>query len=264
MSCARPPTCTAPARRAIPVHGPDPRPTTGASTSPPPARSSTTASSACTGCAPAPAARSAPRPAIRSSPVPAGCRSPTWPRARSWACRPPCRCSATRPLDPDELVMLAHLVMAPGADDQGPKLWTENREVANDIEYRGRPSTCGSPTAPCPVVAARGTSPTASRSGPCAQRHGVAADPEARRVPQAVFRLPREQLARFLNRALGAGGVGVASPTGRPRPAGAGGSAARGWPTICVTCCCASASAPRSSARSWRSTRPPGARTSWS
>ena len=32
----------------------------------------------------------------------------------------------------------------------------------------------------------------------------MAADPEARRVPKAVFRLPREQLARFLNRALGA------------------------------------------------------------
>jgi replicative DNA helicase len=116
------------------------------------------------------------------------------------------------PLPPDELVMLAHLVMAPGADELGPKLWTENREVATDIEYRG---------AAFGVEVVDRTLPGGGRtwdvtSGEAlhalARRHGVAADPDARRVPKAVFRLPREQLARFLNRALGA-----ASSVWRPR-----------------------------------------------
>ncbi len=107
------------------------------------------------------------------------------------------------PLDPDELVMLAHLVMAPGADEHGPKLWTENREVANDIEFRG---------APFDVRVTDRTLPGGGRTWDVtcgeplralARRHGVAADPEARRIPPVVFRLPREQLARFLNRALG-------------------------------------------------------------
>src|SRR5918998_3142820 len=40
-------------------------------------------------------------------------------------------------LPADEVVMLAHLVMAPGQGDDGPKLWTDNREVAADIDYRG-------------------------------------------------------------------------------------------------------------------------------
>jgi replicative DNA helicase len=110
-------------------------------------------------------------------------------------------------LPADELVMLAHLVMAPGGDEHGPKLWTENREVATDIEYRG---------AAFGVEVVDRTLPGGGRTWDVisgeplhalARRHGVAADPEARRVPKAVFRLPREQLARFLNRALGAAAV---------------------------------------------------------
>jgi replicative DNA helicase len=38
-----------------------------------------------------------------------------------------------------------------------------------------------------------------------AHRHRLAAEPEARRVPDAVFRLPRHQLAAFLNRVLAIG-----------------------------------------------------------
>jgi replicative DNA helicase len=108
------------------------------------------------------------------------------------------------PLLPDELVMLAHLVMAPGADEHGPKLWTENREVATDIEYRG--ATFGAEVVDRTLPGGGRTWDVTSGEAlhALARRHGVAADPEARRVPKAVFRLPREQLARFLNRALGA------------------------------------------------------------
>jgi replicative DNA helicase len=110
----------------------------------------------------------------------------------------------TDPLPGDEVVMLAHVVMAPGRDERGPKLWTENREVATDIEFRG---------AAFGVDVVDRTLPAGGRTWDVvpgdalhelARRHGVAADPAARRVPKAVFRLPREQLARFLNRAMGA------------------------------------------------------------
>ena len=167
-------------------------------------------------------------------------------RARSWACRPRCRCSATTPLPADEVVMLAHLVMAPGADDARPQ--AVDREPRGRHRHRvpGRPVRRAGHR---PHAARRrphlGRHRAASRSASLARRHGVAADPEARRVPPAVFRLPREQLARFLNRALGAAAVGVAARSsgvpGRvvvrhPQPAAGA--------TTCATCCCASASAP--------------------
>jgi replicative DNA helicase len=108
------------------------------------------------------------------------------------------------PLPVDEVGMLAHLVMAPGSDERGPKLWTENREVASDIEYRGAPF--GVHVIDRTLPGGGRTWDVSSSDGlrALASRHGVAADPEVRRVPPAVFLLPREQLARFLNRALGA------------------------------------------------------------
>jgi replicative DNA helicase len=39
-----------------------------------------------------------------------------------------------------------------------------------------------------------------------AHRHRISADPDLRRVPEAVYRLPRHQLAAFLNRVLAIGG----------------------------------------------------------
>ena len=42
--------------------------------------------------------------------------------------------------------------------------------------------------------------------GRLAHRHRIAADPDLRRVPEAVYRLPRHQLAAFLNRVLAIGG----------------------------------------------------------
>ena len=107
-------------------------------------------------------------------------------------------------LPADEVVMLAHLVMAPGEDDGRPQLWTENREVAADIEYRG---------ARFGVEVTDRSLPGGGRTWDVtippalvelARRHGISPALEARRVPAAVFRLEREQLARFLNRALGA------------------------------------------------------------
>ncbi|HEX6418132.1 MAG TPA: replicative DNA helicase, partial [Acidimicrobiales bacterium] len=111
------------------------------------------------------------------------------------------------PLPDDEVVMLAHLVMAPGAgDDGGPRLWTENREVAADIELRGARYGL-TVTARTPPAGGRTWDVAGGRAlRDLARAHGIAASPTGRRVPRAVFRLPREQLARFLNRALGAGG----------------------------------------------------------
>ena len=119
----------------------------------------------------------------------------------------------TTPLPADELVMLAHLVMAPGTQDGDPKLWTDNREVAADIEYRG---------ARFDVQVHDRTLPGGGRTWDVvgsaalrdlARRHGISADPETRRVPPAVFRLPRDLLARYLNRLLG-GGATVWRPHG--------------------------------------------------
>ncbi|HLM28485.1 MAG TPA: replicative DNA helicase [Acidimicrobiales bacterium] len=104
----------------------------------------------------------------------------------------------------DEVVMLAHLVAAPGGDDRGPRLWTDNREVAADAEHRG---------VRFDVAVTVRTLPGGGRTwdieaGPSlydlARRHGVAGQVEGRRVPEVLFRLERGLVARFLNRVLGA------------------------------------------------------------
>ncbi len=103
----------------------------------------------------------------------------------------------------DEVLMLAHLVAAPGSDELGPRLWTDNREIAIDIQHRG---------AAYGVRVIDRTLPAGGRTwdvvpngalADLAERHGIAGPLAERRVPRAVFRLPRDQLARFLNRALG-------------------------------------------------------------
>ncbi len=122
--------------------------------------------------------------------------------------------TAARPAD--EVVMLAHLVMAPGVSADGPRLWTENREVAADIEYRGarfdvrvvdRPLSDGGRT--WDVTVGR---PLLDLAG----HHDIATDLADRRVPPAVFRLPRDLLARFLNRALGVGATVWRPSNGQP------------------------------------------------
>ena len=163
----------------------------------------------------------------------------------------------TLSLPADEVVLLAHLVMAPGEDEGCPKLWTENREVASDIEYRGR-------------FRAGVTDRSAAGGGRTwdvvaspelvglARRHDIAPALEARRVPAAVFRLPRDLLARFLNRALGVGAALWRPLHGEPgawwSALAAAGGAGLG------TCCCASASWPGCASRWWPSTRRPGPR----
>ena len=109
------------------------------------------------------------------------------------------------PLPLDEVVMLGHLVAAPGSDERGPRLWTDNREVAADAEHRG---------VRFGVTVTDRTLPGGGRTWDVfagaelyelARRHGIAGDLAARRVPPAVFRLPRDLLARFLNRVFGMG-----------------------------------------------------------
>jgi replicative DNA helicase len=110
----------------------------------------------------------------------------------------------TTDMPADEVVMLAHLVMAPGRGDDGPKLWTENREVAADVDYRG--THFGVRVADRTLPGGGRTWDITTGSALCdlVRRHEVAAAAEDRRVPRAVFALPRDMLARFLNRALGA------------------------------------------------------------
>jgi replicative DNA helicase len=121
-------------------------------------------------------------------------------------------------MPPDEVVMLAHLVAAPGRDDNGPRLWTDNREVAADAEHRG---------VRFGVAVTDRTLPGGGRTwdvtaGPAlhdlARAHGILGELAARRVPRAVFRLPRGLLARFLNRVFG-----VAASVWQPTEAEAGG-----------------------------------------
>jgi replicative DNA helicase len=107
-------------------------------------------------------------------------------------------------LPSDEVVMLAYLVMAPGEDEGCPKLWTENREVAADIESRGARFGVHITDRSLPGGGRTWDVAVAPALAELARRHDVAAALEARRVPAAVFRLPRDLLARFLNRALGA------------------------------------------------------------
>ncbi|MGH9290362.1 MAG: replicative DNA helicase, partial [Acidimicrobiales bacterium] len=105
----------------------------------------------------------------------------------------------------DEVLMLAHLVVAPGSDELGPRLWTDNREIATDIEHRGAAYGVRVIDRPLPGdVRTWDVAPNGVLAD-LAGRHGIAGPLASRRVPRAVFRLRRDQLARFLNRALGAG-----------------------------------------------------------
>ncbi len=109
----------------------------------------------------------------------------------------------TTELPADEVVMLAHLVMAPGHGDDAPKLWTENSEVAADIDYRGTRFGVRVTDRTLPGGGRTWDITAGSALYDLSRRHDVAATAEARRVPRVVFRLPRDLLARFLNRALG-------------------------------------------------------------
>ncbi|MGH9111881.1 MAG: DnaB-like helicase C-terminal domain-containing protein, partial [Acidimicrobiales bacterium] len=103
----------------------------------------------------------------------------------------------------DEVLMLAHLVVAPGSDELGPRLWTENRAVASDIEHRGAAYGVQVVDRTLPVGDRMWDVVSGSPLADLARRHGIAGPLAERRVPPAVFRLPRDLLARFLNRALG-------------------------------------------------------------
>ena len=104
----------------------------------------------------------------------------------------------------DEVLMLAYLVVAPGSDELGPRLWTDNREVATDIEHRGAGYGARVIDRSLPGGARTWDVAPGGALAELAARHGIAGALADRRVPRAVFRLPRDQLARFLNRALGA------------------------------------------------------------
>ena len=104
----------------------------------------------------------------------------------------------------DEVLMLAHLVVAPGSDELGPRLWTDNRAVATDIEHRGAGYGVRVIDRTLPGGARTWDVAPSGALADLAERHAIAGPLAERRVPRAVFRLPRDELARFLNRALGA------------------------------------------------------------
>jgi len=103
----------------------------------------------------------------------------------------------------DEVLMIAHLLVAPGSGPGGPRLWTDNREVATDIEHRGAAYGVRIIDRTLPGGNRTWDVVSGSRLADLARHHGIAASPAERRVPRAVFRLSRDLLARFLNRALG-------------------------------------------------------------
>jgi replicative DNA helicase len=106
-------------------------------------------------------------------------------------------------LPTDEVVMLAHLVAAPGGDEHGARLWTDNREVAADAEHRGSRFGVAVSERALPGGGRTWDVSASAALYELARQHGIASDVAARRVPRAVFRLPRDLLARFLNRVLG-------------------------------------------------------------
>jgi replicative DNA helicase len=107
------------------------------------------------------------------------------------------------PLPPDEVLMLAHLVMAPGGDELGPRLWTDSREIAIDIEHGATAFGVRVVERTLSGGRRRWEAAPGGALADLAIRHGIAGPSTRRRVPRAVFRLPRDQLVRFLNRALG-------------------------------------------------------------
>jgi replicative DNA helicase len=103
----------------------------------------------------------------------------------------------------DEVIMLAHLVAAPGSDERGPRLWTDNREVAADAEHRGVRFGVRVSDRTLPGGGRTWDVAAGAALYDLARAHGIASDLAGRRVPRAVFRLPRDLLARFLNRVFG-------------------------------------------------------------
>jgi replicative DNA helicase len=109
------------------------------------------------------------------------------------------------PLPEAEVALLGYLVGGALPFDDGPVLRCSHPVVALDLRDLGaraaidvvdRSAGAGAPrydVDPCGAVLR------------LAHRHRIASDPSARRVPEAVHRLPRRQLALFLNRVLAIG-----------------------------------------------------------
>ncbi len=150
----------------------------------------------------------------------------------------------------DEVVMLAHLVMAPGEDDGAPKLWTESREAAADIEFRARATACASPSAAWPTAPAPGTSraTAACASWPAGMR-------SPRRSRRGGCRTPCSACPATRSPASSTGRSGWARRCGAPSASSPDGSssppAARDWRTTCSICSCASGSWPPWRRRWW-------------
>ena len=153
-------------------------------------------------CAPRRTARSARRARTPSSPRRLG--APHRPAPERWRRAASCRFSPASELPGDEVVMLAPPRDGTGCCPTQPKLWTENRE--------SRPTSTTAATLFGVHVADRAL-PGGGRTWDVtagdglvalARHHDISPALEGRRVPRAVFRLPRNLVARFLNRALGA------------------------------------------------------------
>ncbi len=117
----------------------------------------------------------------------------------------------------DEVALLGYLAGAPGRHAERPALWCADPVVALDIRDVGarfgvevveRDEPAGIPGPSYDV-----------RAKPAlvelARRYGLDGPPDQRRLPDAVFRLPREQLSVFCNRLLAIAGS-VWSAAGAP------------------------------------------------
>ncbi|HWH35764.1 MAG TPA: DnaB-like helicase N-terminal domain-containing protein [Acidimicrobiales bacterium] len=125
----------------------------------------------------------------------------------------------TEEMPEDEVVMIAHLMDDQAQATTALRFGAATAPVMADIAAHGRRIGIGG-VAERGVPGARACLVTPDRSRPDAlaqllARHGLlGVRPHRRRVPDAVFRLPRHQLALFLNRVLGDGGSAWWAPRG--------------------------------------------------
>ena len=142
----------------------------------------------------------------------AGCRSERSPSARASPSHARSRCSATTELSDDEISLLGLLVggehtdTSPRVTTTSPEVLAEVRRCATalGVEVQRRGDVCSFVTTSGPNCV----------SDLC-RTHGIRGSlAHERRVPPAAFRLPRPQVARFLNRLFAIHGSVVARPDG--------------------------------------------------
>jgi replicative DNA helicase len=109
------------------------------------------------------------------------------------------------PLPPAEVGLLGYLVGSVLPHDGGPVLCCSDPVVALDVRELGTRAAIDVVDRSLGIDAPQYDVDQCPSVARLAHRHRIASDPTLRRVPEAVYRLPRHQLATFLNRVLAIG-----------------------------------------------------------